>query len=149
MTWQIRPEIDQTPNSHLRPCRRLELRPRKILTSVRVIVTAVNMLMNTPMASVTAKPSTALAPKLRPNVHKMKQITSVAKFESRIVFQAQEKPVSIASPRCAPLRSSSLIRSNTSTLASTAIPVDKRKPVIAGSVNVTPTPLNTARLSRT
>ena len=57
------------PMSPLRSWRRPAARPRITRTSVRVTRMAVNMLINTPMANVTAKPSTALAPKLRPKVH--------------------------------------------------------------------------------
>ena len=58
---------------------------------VRVIKTAVNMESNTPMARVTAKPFTTLAPKVLPNQKSTPQLMSVDRLPSRMAGQARLK----------------------------------------------------------
>ena len=108
------------------------------LTRVRVTITAVNILKVTPINKVQANPCTVLAPKLRPKTNKIIQTTTVAKLESRIEDHARLKPLLIAFSNFSPSRSSSFIRSKTKILASTAMPVESKKPAIAGKVIVTP-----------
>ena len=55
---------------------------------MRVTRIAVNRLTNTPIASVSAKPLTMLAPNALPNQYRMPQVISVEIFESRIDGQA-------------------------------------------------------------
>src|SRR5437764_280957 len=65
-------------------------------------------------------------------------------FESRIAGQARWTPASMAAPRVRPPRNSSLTRSKISTLASTAMPTDRMKPVRPARVRVTPKNLKMA-----
>ena len=55
---------------------------------------------------------------------------------STMVAKAFEKPFSMAAFGARPLRSSSRIRSKTSTFESTAIPMVRMKPAMPGSVSV-------------
>ena len=66
-------------------------------------------------------------------------------FESRIAGHARRTAASTAAPIVRPALTSSLKRSKISTLASTAMPTDRMKPVIPASVSVTGTTLKTAR----
>ena len=104
---------------------------------VRVTTTAVNILIATPMASVEAKPTISVAPKLLPNAYRTEQVISVEIFESRIDGHARFQPTSMADASNLPARNSSLMRSKMSTLASTAIPIERTKPAMPASDNVT------------
>ena len=90
-----------------------------------------------PIASVYAKPLTAPEP-LSPRT---KAAISVVMFPSKIAENALLKPIFIADCTVLPVPSSSLIRSNMITFASTAIPIDRMIPAIPGSVNVSPATL--------
>ena len=61
----------------------------------------------------------------------------VDRFESRIDVHARSKPASIARSMLRPNRSSSFMRSKIRMLPSTAVPIEIRKPVIAGRLSVT------------
>ncbi len=61
----------------------------------------------------------------------------VERFESRIEGQARWKPARKAACTERPQRSSSFMRSKIRMFASTAIPVDNRKPAMPGNVSVT------------
>ena len=111
---------------------------------VRVTITAVNRLSTKPMANVTAKPATMLAPGVCPNIKRMPQMIIVDRLESRMDVQARSKPAFNAASRGKPARSSSLIRSKIRMLPSTAVPMEIKKPVIAGRVKVTGSSLKTA-----
>ena len=68
---------------------------KAVWINVLVTVIAVNMLTRTPIANVTAKPLTILAPKLLPNSQRMTQVIQVDMLESKIEVQARWKPDSI------------------------------------------------------
>ena len=95
------------------------------------IVIAVNILTNTPMASVTAKPLITGMPE----IYRIRQVMRVEIFESLMLVQALLKPASIPTATELPARISSFIRSNIRILASTAIPILSIKPAIPASVN--------------
>ncbi len=131
------------PVSDLKPIRMIlslsdsPATPHMSRSKLRVTLMAVKMLVITPKARVMAKPLTILAPKFEPNQNKIAQVMSVLRAESRIEGQERLKPSSMASFRLRPFRNSSFIRSKTRMLASTAMPTDKIKPVMAGKVSVT------------
>ena len=114
------------------------------------------MLTSTPIARVMANPLTAGAPvslsprtlKPEPSQYKMAQMISVEMFESRMEVQARSKPASMAALRLRPRRNSSFIRSKIKMLASTAMPVESKNPVIPGMVSVTGSIRYMVRLSR-
>ncbi|MBA7704669.1 hypothetical protein ES703_113486 [subsurface metagenome] len=66
---------------------------------------------------------------------------------SLMAVQARLKPASIAAPSVLPVLNSSFMRSKISTLASTAIPMDKIKPPMPARVRVTGISLNMASTS--
>ena len=70
----------------------------------------------------------------------------VDRLESRMEVQARLKPAFKAASSDKPARNSSLMRSKIRILPSTAVPMEMRKPVMAGSVKVTGSSLNIARL---
>ncbi len=94
---------------------------------------AVNMDMTIPRPSVRAKPLTAEVPSQKSTIAVMIE----EMLESRIESHALRKPSCKASDILFPRFSSSLVRSNISTLASTAMPIDKIKPAKPAAVNVT------------
>ena len=59
------------------------------------------------------------------------------KLDENLFKNASEKPVSIERMRVLPERSSSLTRSKISTLASTAMPIERMKPAMPGNDSVT------------
>ena len=89
---------------------------------------AVNMLTNTPIARVSEKPLTILAPKVFPNQNRMAQVISVEKFESRMEGQAFFQPRSIEFLSDLARAQLFFNLSKISTLASTATPTLKMKP---------------------
>ena len=115
---------------------------------VRVTMTAVNRFSSSPIARVTAKPATMLAPGVCPNMNNMPQMMMVDRFESRMEVQARSKPAFSARSSGKPARSSSLMRSKIRMLPSTAVPIDIKKPVMAGSVSVTGSSLKTATFKK-
>jgi len=62
----------------------------------------------------------------------------VVALESAMALQARLKPWRAAARRRAPPACSSLMRSKTSTLASTAMPMASTKPAMPGRVRVAP-----------
>ncbi len=94
--------------------------------------TAVNMEINRPMISVTAKPFTGPVPNCSRNRAEM----IVVAWVSTMVANAFENPFSMAAFGARPLRSSSRMRSKTSTLESTAMPIVRMNPAMPGSVSV-------------
>ncbi len=78
----------------------------------------------------------------------MTQVIIVEMFESRIDGQAWSKPASIAAESVRPVRSSSFMRAKISTLASTAMPIERMKPAMPASVSTTPSSLKTAKVKR-
>ena len=94
------------------------------------IVIAVNILTNTPMPRVTAKPLIIGIPER----YKIKQVISVDTLESRILVQARLNPASIPAWTELPSRTSSFMRSNIKMFASTAIPILSTKPAMPASV---------------
>ena len=80
------------------------------------------------MPSVVAKPTIVPVPKK----NSTPAAISVVRLESKIAVNARRKPESIALLTVLPMRSSSLMRSKITTLASTAIPIDKMMPAMPG-----------------
>ncbi len=97
---------------------------------------------STPMASVTPKPLTG------PEASQISRpaASRVVMLESAIALQAFLKPRSRAylRPRPGAWAYSSLARSNTSTLASTAMPMARTNPARPGSVRVAPSATSAA-----
>src|SRR3990167_8177198 len=89
-------------------------------------MSAVNIDTATPMPSVTANPRIRLDPKY-PNIN---TVISDDRFESLIAFQALLKPSSLDFSCPWPSLTSSLVRSKTRILASTAMPTDRIKPTL-------------------
>ena len=93
-----------------------------------------------PMESVSANPLIELVVKK----NRMAQVMSVEILPSKIDDHARRNPSSIADDSIFPCRSSSLSRSKIRTFASTAMPIERMKPAIPDSVNVTLPILNIA-----
>ena len=108
-----------------------------ILSSVRVTVSAENMLAATPIANVTANPVTKPVPKRVPNQKRMAHVINVDTLLSLIAGHALLNPVSMDAISVLPLRSSSFMRSNINILASTAMPMDRIAAATPESVKVT------------
>jgi len=104
---------------------------------------AENIEIKIPISSVIANPRTIPDP----SQINIKAVMTDAIFESRIESHARENPVSIASRNDFPFSFSSFNRSKIKMLASTAAPMDKIKPAIPASVNVTGISLNTAKFN--
>ena len=107
-----------------------------ILSSVRVTVSAENMLAATPIANVTANPVTKPVPKRVPNQKRMAHVINVDTLLSLIAGHALLNPVSMDAISVLPLRSSSFMRSNINILASTAMPMDSINAANPPRVNV-------------
>ena len=86
------------------------------------------------MAKVTAKPLIGPVP----IANKINATIKVVSCASKILVNARLKPATIADFGLAPLASSSRMRSNISTLASTAIPMVNTIPAIPGKVSAEP-----------
>ena len=95
----------------------------------------------TPMPRTIAKPLTCAGPTNPRITH----VISVDVFESRMAGHARLTAASTAAGMVRPARTSSLKRSKIRTLASTAMPTDRMKPVMPASVSVTGKALNTAK----
>ena len=89
---------------------------------------AVNMLAAMPMIRVTAKPLMGPVPNWNRKTAEM----TVVRLESKIVQNAFLKPASMADLGDLPRLSSSRMRSKISTLASTAMPMDRMMPAMPG-----------------
>ena len=74
----------------------------------------------------------------------MTQVMNVDVLESRIAGHARRTAASTAAVMVRPALTSSLKRSKISTLASTAMPTERMKPVMPARVSVTGKTLNTA-----
>ncbi len=94
------------------------------------IQTAVKNVVVIPTINVIANPLTAPCPKR----YNIRAVRNVVMFESKIVQKERLKPKSIASRRRLPALSSSRMRSQIITLASTAIPMVRTIPAIPGKV---------------
>ena len=97
---------------------------------------AVNSEVKIPIKRVVANPFIGPVP----NVYRIKAVSPVVMFASKIEDNALEKPSRTASFCPLPLYSSSRIRSYISTLASTAIPIVRTIPAIPGRVSTAPRP---------
>ena len=111
---------------------------------LRLTTTAVNMLISTPIPKLIAKPVTNAPPKRSPNQRSTPQVINVEILPSRMAGHARLNPTSIDDASVRPMRTSSFIRSKISTLASTAIPMDRIKPPMWERVKVMGMSLNTA-----
>jgi hypothetical protein len=94
--------------------------------------TAVNMLAVIPMMSVKANPRMGPVPNWKRKMAAMMVVT----LASRMVRNAREKPDAIELKTLFPCASSSLMRSKTRTLASTAIPMVRMIPAMPGTVRL-------------
>ena len=98
-----------------------------------VIIIDANIDAVIPIINVTAKPLIAPVP----NIYRNKAAIRVVTFESKIVANADLKPLDIEYAIEFPLTlSTSLILSYIKTFASTAIPIVSIKPAIPGNVRV-------------
>jgi hypothetical protein len=104
----------------------------------------VNIETRTPTDSVTPKPRTA--PEARKN--SSTAASRVVTLESAIALSALPKPRSTAGRSPTPARCSSFMRSNTSTFASTAMPMASTNPAMPGRVRVERSASSTANDSR-
>ena len=84
------------------------------------------------MLSVTAKPLTAPVP----TYIRIKDVSKVVMLESNTAEKARSYPISTAVRSLWPFSSSSRMRSKTSTLASTAMPMVRMIPAMPGKVSV-------------
>ncbi len=109
----------------------------RIYAIMREAVIAVKKLASTPKPRVTANPFTAPTAKLN-NTNAAKKVVTL---ESKIAENARSKPLRIAETGLLVFLNSSLARSKTSTLPSTAIPMDNTKPAIPGKVSTAPKPI--------
>ncbi len=109
-------------------------------TSTLVTTRAVNSDTTTPTDNVTPKPRTA--PEARKN--RSPAASRVVTLESAMALNALVNPRSSAGRSPVPERCSSRIRSNTSTLASTAMPMASTNPAMPGSVRVARSASSTA-----
>src|SRR3989344_2990364 len=111
------------------------------ISSERDTMMAVNIEMATPMPKTSAKPFTSEVPSQK----RMSAVIIEEILESRIESQARAKPSRIPSLTLLPLLSSSFIRSNISTFASTAMPMERMNAAIPAAVSVTPSSLKIER----
>jgi hypothetical protein len=109
-----------------------------------VTTRAVNIDTSTPTDRVTPKPRTA--PDARKN--NSTAASRVVTLESAIALSALRKPRPTAGRGPTPARCSSFMRSNTSTLASTAMPMASTNPAMPGSVRVERSASSSANDSR-
>ncbi len=103
---------------------------------------AVYMLITTPSHKMTAKPLICSVPMVQSTV----AVIRVVRLASTMVVVARPKPLRMAMRKAAPRASSSRIRSNISTLASTAMPTVRTRPASPGSVNAALTAIMIARI---
>jgi hypothetical protein len=106
---------------------------------------AVNIEAMMPIARVTAKPRTGPVP----NWKRTKAVSSVVSCASTIAESAWPKPSLTATRGLRPAASSSRMRSKISTLASTAMPMERISPAMPGSVSVAPIPASPASTKST
>ena len=99
----------------------------------RVAATAVSSEMSVPISSMSAKPFTD-ATAMRNSTNAVMAVTT---FASRIVWKPLPYPAEIAAFTDFPDRTSSLMRSKTTTFASAATPMVRIRPAKPGSVSVT------------
>ncbi len=112
-------------SNHLKPASRPSI--------ARVAATAVSNEMIVPMSSMSAKPFTdATAIRKRTSA-----VMAVTTFASRMVWKPLPYPAAIAARTDFPDRTSSLMRSKTTTFASAATPIVRISPANPGSVSVT------------
>jgi hypothetical protein len=108
--------------------------------TTRVTTRAENIETATPMVSVTPNPRTA------PEAKKISSTAAitVVTLESTTAVNARSNPAPVAERAVRPAANSSFARSNTSTLASTAIPTASTNPAMPGRVRVAPIPTSAA-----
>ena len=110
-----------------------QLNPASNPSIARVAKTAVTSDIAVPMRSMSAKPLTpAVATRNRTSA-----VIAVTTFASMIVRNPFEYPAEIAARTDLPARTSSLMRSNTTTFASAATPIVRMRPAKPGKVIVT------------
>ncbi len=101
-----------------------------------VMTTAVKMLMTIPIIRVRAKPLTEVVP----TSYSTTAAIRVVICASSTVVSAFLKPALTATRMDLPAMISSLMRAKMMTLASTAIPMDRIRAAMPGSVSTTPMP---------
>ena len=94
------------------------------------------MLAKTPIMRLIANPVISPPPNRSPNQMSTIQVIRVEKLPSLMAGQARLKPTSMDEARVRPMRTSSFIRSNISTLASIAMPIVSTMPAMPGKVSV-------------
>ena len=99
----------------------------------RVANTAVSSEITVPISSISAKPFTPAVA----TANRTSAVMQVTTFASRIVWKPFAYPVAIPARTDFPARTSSLIRSKTTTFASAATPIVRIMPAKPGSVSVT------------
>src|SRR3989338_7459574 len=97
--------------------------------NVRETVIAVSIETKTPSPKTSAKPLMSDVP----SQNRMTAVIMDEMFESRMEGHARAKPSLIASPVDLPPRSSSFMRSNMRTLASTAMPTERMNAAMAAA----------------
>ena len=108
-------------------------KPASSPSIARVANTAVTSEIAVPIRSMSAKPLTpAVATRNRTSA-----VIAVTTFASMIVWNPFEYPVEIAARTDLPARTSSLMRSKTTTFASAATPIVRMRPAKPGRVRVT------------
>src|SRR3989344_6000972 len=111
--------------------------------NVRDTVIAVSIDTRTPSPKTSAKPLMSDVP----NQKRMTAVIMEEMLESRMLGHARAKPSLMASVPDLPARSSSFMRSKISTLASTAIPIERMNAAIHAAVSVTGMGLKSARMA--
>ena len=107
--------------------------PLRRWSIARVAATAVSSEISVPISSISAKPFTeAIATR-----NSTSAVIAVTTFASRIVWKPLPYPAAIAARTDFPARTSSLMRSKTTTFASAATPIVRIRPAKPGSVSVT------------
>ncbi|OPZ44110.1 MAG: hypothetical protein BWY94_01745 [Actinobacteria bacterium ADurb.BinA094] len=112
--------------------------PDNTPSMARVNRTAVSMLIRTPIIRVRAKP---LGPAVA-NRNSIRAVRIVSTLASRMVRKPRAYPEFTAERTVLPCRTSSLMRSKMTTLASTATPMVRIMPAMPGRVSVTGIRLN-------
>ena len=110
-----------------------------------LVKNAVNILNNTPIVNVSAKPCITVVLNLSPNQYNTTATIIVEKFPSRIEGHALSKPEVIAESILFPDLISSLVLSAIRTFASTANPSDRMIAAAPDKVKVTDKILKVAR----
>jgi hypothetical protein len=110
------------------------LKPASNPSIARVAATAVINEITVPISSISAKPFTPAVATAKST----SAVMHVTAFASRIVWKPFEYPAAVAARTDFPARTSSFIRSKTTTFASAATPIVRIRPAKPGRVSVTP-----------